>query len=575
MDCNNVDPPRKNGESWNVDNCTTSTCINGNVTETSVACPTRQQSICANGRSPVKVYSENGCCFHNECKCVCSVWGKSHYKTFDGKSYEFNKNCTYYLMKEINTKYNLTVTLQRDTQALTVKYRSNKVVFHSTGTTMVYVNGKHVYPAYSNSFLNLRGPNTEMSLEIPEINTEVVVKADFFILIDLPNALFGGNTEGQCGTCDNSQNNDCRSPNGQVESCSDSAGHWVVPGTSCVIPTTPPTTVPPPTTPKGPICNHDICDILTSSVFAPCHAVVSPGPYVKTCQNDYCTDKKIACRDLEAYATECSKEGVCIDWRNTTNGLCEYKCQSNKVYKACGPSVERTCNNRYNTIYQNGSETSTKKSREGCVCPPGTTLFNTVSNKCVSSCGKRTSHRNGCNTCVCDNDSMSVECERRPCTPKPSPNCTEPGQQLVNGTVDCCLNQTCAPTAKTTIKQEPFTPGPCQECYCGPKMDPITKLNTITCKPIVCYTNCSKGYEYQTVPNKCCGSCVQKSCIFTLDNMTHTIEVNETYVPPGDKCVHYTCENIKGQFFTKKTKISCPPFNSLDCEPVSMSCTYN
>lgn len=63
----------------------------------------------------------------------------------------------------------------------------------------VRVNGKRVYPAYSNSFLNLRGQNTEMSLEIPEIKIEVVVKADFFILIDIPNAHFGGNTEGQCG----------------------------------------------------------------------------------------------------------------------------------------------------------------------------------------------------------------------------------------------------------------------------------------------------------------------------------------------------------------------------------------
>ena len=35
-------------------------------------------------------------------------------------------------------------------------------------------------------------------------------------------------------------------------------------------------------------------------------------------------------------------------------------------------------------------------------------------------------------------------------------------------------------------------PGPCQECYCGPKMDPITKLNIIICKPIVCNKNCSE-----------------------------------------------------------------------------------
>lgn len=31
--------------------------------------------------------------------------------TFDGKSYSFNENCSYYLVKEIFTKYNLTITV--------------------------------------------------------------------------------------------------------------------------------------------------------------------------------------------------------------------------------------------------------------------------------------------------------------------------------------------------------------------------------------------------------------------------------------------------------------------------------
>lgn len=42
---------------------------------------------------------------------VCSVWGESHYMTFDGKSYDFSENCTFYLVKEIIPKYNLTIIL--------------------------------------------------------------------------------------------------------------------------------------------------------------------------------------------------------------------------------------------------------------------------------------------------------------------------------------------------------------------------------------------------------------------------------------------------------------------------------
>lgn len=46
-------------------------------------------------------------------------------------------------------------------------------------------------------------------------------------------------------------------------------------------------------------------------------------------------------------------------------------------------------------------------------------------------------------------------------------------------------------------------------------------------------------------------------------------QVNDTYVPPDDKCVQYTCEDINGQLITKETKTTCPPYNPLDCEPVS------
>lgn len=43
---------------------------------------------------------------------------------------------------------------------------------------------------------------------------------------------------------------------------------------------------------------------------------------------------------------------------------------------------------RYNEKYQAGSWPA-NKTQEGCYCPEGTTLFNTVYDTCVASCGKR------------------------------------------------------------------------------------------------------------------------------------------------------------------------------------------
>lgn len=52
------------------------------------------------------------------------------------------------------------------------------------------------------------------------------------------------------------------------------------------------------------------------------------------------------------------------------------------------------------------------------------------------------------------------------------------------------------------------------------------------------------------------------------------VQVNNTLILPKDKCVQYTCEKINGQLVTKETKTTCPPFNPLDCEPVSLSNIY-
>ncbi|XP_072237208.1 intestinal mucin-like protein isoform X2 [Leuresthes tenuis] len=669
LDCNDMYPPRQNGESWKVSNCSKATCINGKISVAPVDCPPVHQPICSNGRKVVKMYDDDGCCFHYGCECVCSVWSGSHYMTFDGKSYSFSENCSHYLVREIISKYNLTIIKSHDhcdpsdstfcPLALIVTYQSFKVVLtqlktSGTATNVVYVNQKRIYPAYSNSVLLLTGTDMVITLVIQHINTKIVYRGSSFS-IDLPYSLFAGNTEGQCGTCDNSKDNDCRSPNGQVESCSESAGQWHVPDTLCATPSTPPVvTTAPRTTPQSPpsttqpYCKPSLCDLLSSSVFAPCHAVIAPGPFITSCAYDICYGGNNTCSSLEAYATECSNAGVCIDWRNATDGLCEHKCPINKVYMACGPMIEPTCNDRYNKKFHADGEAFAGYTKEGCFCPHGTTLFNTVYDTCVTSCGcvgpdgkpkqLGDTWTSECNTCVCDEDSMSINCQPVQCPAVQRPNCSEPGHQLVNKTNGCCTTPSCEcsvnlcvgpitcplgfhltvtngsccqsydcvpkgvclydmtefkpgakiPTAETpsvpqsaTIRnkrseatlgsssEESAQPSPCQECYCGPRMDPITKLNIIACKPLVCNTSCSEGFGYQTATDKCCGTCVQKSCILTTpDNLTmHIIEVNDTFIPPNDKCVQYTCEKTNGQIVTKATKTICPPFNSLDCEP--------
>ncbi|XP_061138386.1 mucin-2-like isoform X2 [Syngnathus typhle] len=473
-DCDFLIPPRKHGESWISSNCTFSMCDDGKVLTEHKPCEPITMPVCENGQPPVRVYDEDGCCFHYQCTCICSGWGDPHYITFDGQYYSFQKNCTYVLVKEIIPRHNFTVLIDNENcdatgeitcaKSLIVFYKSYQVILtQERGTTTVntvYVNGKKVIPTYSNDDFIITSTAIELVLRIPAIQAIVTFKGLLFS-IDLPFSLFHSNTEGQCGTCDNNKKNDCRLPNGQIlTSCTDMAHEWHVSDKNKPYCEKPPPSPTPNPSPTPPTCKPDICEIIISSVFAECHKIIAPENYYEACKFDVCSmpNSKVGCSSLEAYAMMCTAASVCVDWRNATQGKCEYKCPAHKVYKPCGPIVEPTCDARYNYKYTQQCQgenyyqrSDCNKFVEGCFCPPGTILFNSNSDICVIACctgpdgepkeiGE--SWLSGCQQCVCDADTLSVRCEPRVCPTQAPITCKE-GEVLVNQTVDCCQTQTC------------------------------------------------------------------------------------------------------------------------------------
>lgn len=61
---------------------------------------------------------------------------------------------------------------------------------------------------------------------------------------------------------------------------------------------------------------------VLSSVFEECSKVISSAPFVTSCRLDNCKSGNNSCSSLEAYATECANAGICVDWRNATDGQC-------------------------------------------------------------------------------------------------------------------------------------------------------------------------------------------------------------------------------------------------------------
>ncbi|XP_072290529.1 uncharacterized protein muc5.1 [Eucyclogobius newberryi] len=636
--CSYLEPPRKNGETWRKE-CMNYTCEKGKTISEPVQCPSVTRPECANRREPVKVYDKEGCCYNYECPCVCSGWGDPHYVTFDGQYYSFQKNCTYVLVQEIIPKYNFTVLIDNENcdasgavtcaKALIVKYKNYNIILTAETSpkykNIVYMNGKQIFPTYSNADLTITSTTIELRLKIPEIQAVVVFRSLQFS-IKLPFSLFHNNTEGQCGTCDNDTSNDCRLPNGQLRPCPSMAYEWRVPDPKkpyCEHLPPPPTPVTPPTPPPV----SPPCEVLTSDVFKDCHNAINPDFFYEACKYDVMyMNNSTGCSSIEAYSSLCAKEGICVNWRNATDGLCDINCPANQIYKPCGPTFVETCNARYNDKYiskcqgQRGSDKEECLSfMEGCYCPDGLIRFSSNSERCVSACctgpdglpkelGE--TWQSGCKVCECDRDTMDVQCQPRPCPTPQNVACDREGEVRVNYTEDCCQQfkcecdrkrcddtkpkctpgfeltihesndsccsqYTCVPKNVCVVNDTEYKPGTkffkeqCERCICTGKTNKKTMLNEFRCDEIPCQKNCPEGYVYEPKPGECCGSCKQMNCVVKLEhsNSTVIIKPSKSWSPPDDNCTKYHCNEEDGELIIKQRQIECPKFDPTKCIP--------
>ncbi|XP_049569372.1 mucin-5B [Orcinus orca] len=585
--CNHTIPPRQVNESWTLEDCTVARCEGDNRIVLLGPKP-MGNVVCVNGHLPVRVQSGDGPCDYSyECECSCSGWGDTHYETFDGTSYSFLDDCTHVLMREIQPRHgNLSILLHNHyceaaascPRALSVHYESMDIVLTTTPgadgqeESLILFGQMPVRPSFSKNGLTVTATGaTEMSIEIPAVGVSVIFNGRVF-QARLSYSRFSYNTEGQCGTCTNSRRDDCRRPDGTMApTCQDMAWSWLVANSSgegCWAPTgLPPTTSPPlpaPSTPTSTPCPPEpLCELMLSPVFAGCHGLIPPGPFFSTCVSDSCRPSRpdrpeALCQSLEAYSALCRTRGVCPDWRNATSGLCDLTCPPTKVYKPCGPVQPKSCDSRSQSPASRGLA-------EGCFCPDGHILFNSHTDVCVPECpcvgpdgfpkfpGER--WVSNCQSCVCDEDSVSVQCapvqceargqpqecgragfvaQTRPLADNPccmetlcvcnrstcpqSPPKCRPGEELACTQAEdsCCPTFSCRPqlcTYNGTVYGVGATfPAviPCHTCTC---LSVDTHDPTVLCEEDACDTTCPQGFQYSRVAGQCCGECVQTACL--------------------------------------------------------------
>uniref|UniRef100_A0A3B4ELD1 VWFD domain-containing protein n=1 Tax=Pygocentrus nattereri TaxID=42514 RepID=A0A3B4ELD1_PYGNA len=397
----NLIPFFQNGESIPVGNCSNITCVDRTIKHEHVHCEPAPLPVCVNNYPPVSVTDDSGCCSKYDCQCICSGFGDPHYITFDGTYYPFQGNCSYVLVKEIHPKYNFSVVIDNVNcdssdglscpKSLTVYYKAFKIfmsqeISNGIVTNLIYVNNKRVVLPFENSDIRITDNGIESLVVIPAIGAQVTFTGMMFF-INLPWKNFHGNTEGQCGTCDNTRTDDCRLPNGTViSSCEKMAPYWHVHDNNGSCESVPPTLPPVHCT------NYSICEIIRSKVFEKCHKLVPYEPFVMACNFDVChiNNVSIGCASLQTYAEECALAGVCIDWRGATNGTCRKWTEVAAYYTGAG-----------------------------------------------------TTWTNGCETCTCVPETLTLNCVGPAC-PAPQPvTCDQEGQVKITETVGCCQNLTC------------------------------------------------------------------------------------------------------------------------------------
>ncbi|KTF97862.1 hypothetical protein cypCar_00049167, partial [Cyprinus carpio] len=448
--------------------CYMARCIEDNIIEIiPFECPPLQNITCENGKEPVLVYDEHGCCQYYACDCFCEGWGDPHYITFDGHFYSYQGNCTYVLMEEIRPKFHLKIYIdsvycdpvERVSCPRSIIVSYNNLVITLTNHNLiggadleVFENNVKIPLPHARNGVRIVSSGLDLILSIPLLGVNITFGATGFG-VNLPFQLFGNNTQGHCGTCNNNKADDCMIPGGiLVDDCAVMADYWPASGVNGEI-CTPPTALPTvggdkPTSKPCPV-NPD-CNLLKSELFEACHSHMSPDNFFKACEYDSChmSNPAVVCTSLQTYARSCSQLGICIHWRNYTN-LCNIECPADKVFNPCGPAEPQTCADipGQNTI---------KVPTEGCFCPEGSLLFNKESGVCVNKCGCLDASGTprefdevfeyNCEECICDKASKSIKCEPKKCPDVNPASCTEPGFVLVNVTDPsdpCCSKQVC------------------------------------------------------------------------------------------------------------------------------------
>ncbi|XP_039368548.1 IgGFc-binding protein-like [Mauremys reevesii] len=396
-----------------------------------------------------KVTSGEAFCYATSSR-TCWVSGYSHYRTFDGQSYEFPGRCTVILVRTDGLSQRLpafTVTSRKGLAGLPslvmLELPDDELVVELMGldASHAWVNHQRQPLPVSVEGGKVRvSQHGESSVLKTSFGLRVLLSQPHHITISIPSS-YHGLVQGMCGNSNGNASDDSVTPGGAQAPDAVAFGNtWRVPGgkerpcwskcmgrcRSCLS-----------TNVSTLLGGQELCGIVraTEGPFGPCHLVVPPQEFYESCLYDLCMSdgaQKSLCPALAAYAAVCQAEGVTLDgWREASH--CMLQCPPHSRLQTCASACPAACSNL------SAPDKCPAPCQETCICLNG---FVQRAAACVphGECGCALEGRfleagkiwgEFCRSiCTCQEDTGEMECHNASCGAQES--C-----QLVDGAWDC------------------------------------------------------------------------------------------------------------------------------------------
>ncbi|XP_076011987.1 mucin-2-like [Genypterus blacodes] len=364
---------------------------------------------------------------------VCTTWGNSHWKTFDGQFFHLPSTCNHVMLSQCNAGYeNFNIQMKRkiDNEAPTISDITMKLEGVKLAITKetVTVNEKTCSLPFIMYGVTIKGTTSSITVET-KLGITMVWNMDDSLDVEIDDK-YQQQTCGLCGNFDG-VNNDFLE-NGQKLSIEDYAESFKVDGPTEVC--NEPVSFPQKT------CNDEsrsACNQrFTGAYFDDCKDRLDVESFIQACMTDMCNvtseDKAsiLLCKTISEYSRQCIHAGgTPKPWRGPS--FCRMTCPDNMEFRECSTSCPDTCSN------PQASQTCDSHCLEGCSCPAGTVLDDVSNTGCIAQTECACMHNNkvyepdesytsDCRSCVCKSGQWA-------CTEKNCPGrCSVEGGSHVN-----------------------------------------------------------------------------------------------------------------------------------------------